>query len=57
MIKMNIIVWQHKFVIGCQEISLACNNFNHDNNNIFLLEGDGHHKNEVVNSVVVYKIN
>ena len=57
MTKINIVVWQHKFVIGCQEISLACNNFNHDNNNNFLLEGDGHHKNGVVKFMVVHKIN
>jgi len=57
MIKINVVVWQHKFVIGCQEISLACNNFNHDNNNNFLLEGDGHHKNGVVKFMVVHKIN
>ena len=57
MIKINVVVWQHKFVIGYQEISLECNNFNHDNNKNFLLEGDGHHTNDIVKIMVVHKIN
>ena len=44
-------------VNGHQEISLECNNFNHENNNNFLLEGDGHHKNDIVKIVIVHKIN
>ena len=47
MTKINIIVWQHKFVIDCQEISFACN----------LFGGDGHHKNDVVKFVAIHKIN
>ena len=57
MTKINVVVWEHKFVIDCQDISLACDNFNHANNNIFLLEGDGHHKDGVVKILVVHKIN
>ena len=56
-IKINVAVWQHKFIIDYQEISLEYNNFNHDNNNNFLLEEDGHHKDEVVQIVVIHKIN
>ena len=47
---------KHKFVIDYQEISLECNNVNHDNNKKFLLEGDGHHMNDIVKIVVVHKI-
>jgi len=32
------------------------NNFNHDNNNNFLLEGDGHHKNDIVKFVAKHKL-
>ena len=43
--------------ISYQKISLEYNNFNHDNNNNFLLEGDGHYKDRVVKIVVVQKSN
>ena len=54
MTKINVVVWQYKFVIGYQEISLECNNFNHDNNNSFLLERDDHHKNAIIKMVMVH---
>ena len=53
----NKIVCNHKFVTDCQETSVACKNFNHDNNTNFLFEWDGHHKNGIVKFVVVHKIN
>ena len=55
MTKINIIVWQH-ICHWLSRISLACNNINHDNNNNFLLEGDGQHKDGVVKIAVVHKI-
>ena len=38
-------------------LSIASNNFSNENNNNFLLKGDGHHKNGVVKFMAVYKIN
>ena len=55
-IKINVAVWQHKFIIDYQEISLEYNSFNHDDNKKFLLEGDGHNKNDIEKNVVVHKI-
>lgn len=58
MTKTNIIVWQYKFVVGCQKISHACNDSNHEIiNNNFLLERYGHHKNFIVKFVAVQKHN